>query len=176
MTTASGGPSGEEFACRWVRKHAPAVRGYLLGLVRRPDVADDLAQEVFRRAWQARDRYRDQGNERAYLLTIADHLACDRARRCGVELTLDGDTWQALEPAAEEDCPPQQLLRKESEEELLSALEQLSPTQRRVLLLRYYGEMEFAEIARVIGCPLSTALSHCRRGLLNLRKLLMGQI
>ncbi|HZL90802.1 MAG TPA: RNA polymerase sigma factor [Pirellulaceae bacterium] len=174
MATVSGGPSREEFAYRWVREHAAAVRGYLLGLVRRPEVADDLAQEVFRRAWQAHDRYQDRGRQRAYLLTIADRLACDRARRLGVEVTVDGDAWRTIEPA-ESDRPLDQLTERESEEELAQALEQLSPVQRRVLLLRYYGEMEFAEIAAAIGCPLSTALSHCRRGLLALRKLLAEQ-
>ena len=174
MATDSLGPSRDEFAYRWVLEHAAAVRGYLLGIVRREDVADDLAQEVFRRAWQAHDRYQDQGRQRAYLLTIADRLACDRARRSGVEITVDSESWRAIEPAAS-DSPPDQIMVQESEEELLAALEQLSPTQRRVLLLRYYGEMEFAEIAEAIGCPLSTALSHCRRGLLALRKQLVEE-
>lgn len=173
MTTGSGGPSSEERTYRWVLEHAGAIRGYLLGLVQRPDVADDLAQEVFRRAWQARDRYREQGHERAYLLTIADRLACDLARRQGVESTVSDDAWRNLEPAADESPPDDDLLRQEVSAELTAALSQLSPVQRRVLLLRYYGEMEFADIARTIGCPLSTALSHCRRGLLTLRKLMV---
>ncbi len=51
-------------------------------------------------------------------------------------------------------------------------MEALTPPQRRVLLLRYYGDLSFSEIAEIVGCPLSTALSHCRRGLLTLRGLL----
>src|SRR5690349_16287420 len=83
---------------RWVREHGRSVRGYLLSLVRREDVADDLLQEVFRRAWQARDRYEEQGQERAWLLRIADRLVCDRARRLGREQTADAETWQRIEP------------------------------------------------------------------------------
>lgn len=172
MTTGSGGNASQQQAYHWVLAHAGEVRGYLLGLVRRPDIADDLAQEVFRRAWQARERYRDEGHERAYLLTIADRLACDLARRSGVELTVNDEAWRALEPAADEPQPAYDLLARETAAELSAALERLSPVQRRVLLLRYYGEMEFAEIAHTIGCPLNTALSHCRRGLMALRKLL----
>jgi len=52
-------------------------------------------------------------------------------------------------------------------------LASLSPPQRRALLLRYYGDLSFAEIAAIMGCPLGTALSHCRRGLLKLRELLV---
>src|SRR5262245_34811993 len=138
MATIPGGPSREEFAYRWVLEHAAVVRGYLLGLVRRPEVADDLAQEVFRRAWQAHNRYQDRGRQRAYLLTIADRLACDRARRLGVEVTVDGDAWREIEPA-ECDHPVDRLMERESEAQLIDALQELSPMQRRVLLLRYYG-------------------------------------
>lgn len=155
---------------RWVREHGRSVRGYLLGLVRRPDVADDLTQEVFRRAWQARDRYQEQGQERAWLLRIADNLACDRARRQGKERTVDEETWRALEPTGNELRPDEQLVREESRLELAQSLDRITQVQQRVLLLRYYGEMDFAQIAEVVGCPLSTALSHARRGLLALRK------
>lgn len=172
MTTGTNAPPSNERAYRWVLEHAGAVRGYLLGLVQRADVADDLAQEVFRRAWQARDRYREQGHERAYLLTIADRLACDRARRKGIELTVDAEAWRSLEPAADESSPDEELLRQEMSAELTFALSQLSPMQRRVLMLRFYGEMEFAQIAQTVGCPLGTVLSHCRRGLVALRNLM----
>ena len=84
----------------WIREHGKAVRGYLMAMVRRADVADDLAQEVFCRAWQARARYREQGNARAYLLRIADRLVCDHRRRAGRELTLDKETWKQIEPVS----------------------------------------------------------------------------
>ena len=163
-------PSDSDAVSRWVREHGRSVRGYLLGLVHRPDVADDLLQEVFRRAWQARDRYQEQGQERAWLLRIADNLACDRVRRLGKEQTVDEDTWRQLEPVGNSPCPDDGLVREESRAELRQALDRITEVQQRVLLLRYYGEMDFAQIAQVVGCPLSTALSHARRGLLALRK------
>ena len=64
-------------------------------------------------------------------------------------------------------------VRAEENEQLAAALDQLSPPQRRVLLLRYYGQFSFAEIAEMIDCPLNTTLSHCRRGLEALRALLV---
>jgi RNA polymerase sigma-70 factor (ECF subfamily) len=165
-------PSDADAVSRWVREHGRSVRGYLLGLVRRPEVADDLTQEVFRRAWQARDRYQELGHERAWLLRIADNLACDRARRQGREQTVDEETWRHLEPAGNSPRPDERLAREESRAELAQALDRLTDMQQRVLLLRFYGEMDFAQIAQVVGCPLGTALSHARRGLMSLRKLL----
>src|SRR5262245_56857716 len=161
---------------RWVAAHGRAVRGYLLGMVRRQDAADDLLQEVFRRAWQFRDGYRDEGRERAYLLRIADRLVVDRSRRLGREINVDEETWQSIEPAAFAGSPEEVLVEMETSAELATALDRLTPAQRRVLLLRYFGELTFEEIATALDCPLGTALSHCRRALLNLRKLLPARL
>ncbi|QDU26138.1 ECF RNA polymerase sigma factor SigW [Anatilimnocola aggregata] len=164
--------TADELLASWVREHSAAVRGYALALVRRPDVADDVLQEVFRRAWQVRDSFRQQGQDRAFLIRIADHLVCDRARKLGWELNLDESGWQGHEPADEAD-PVSIAEWREAEQDLAVALEQLSAGQRRVLLMRYFGGLEFAEIAEQMSCPLNTALSHCRRGLQALRRLLV---
>jgi RNA polymerase sigma-70 factor (ECF subfamily) len=157
----------------WVRAHGKAVHGFLLAMVRRQDVADDLSQEVFCRAWKARQRYSEQGNTRAYLLRIADRLVCDLARRGEPNTNLDADGWKRHEPVSCDAEPSRAAALAEEVAELTRALEQLSPAQRRILLLRYYGQMGFQEIADTVGCPLNTTLSHCRRGLETLRKLLL---
>lgn len=162
----------EERVTLWVREHARSVRGYLLGLVRRPDMADDLTQEVFQRAWQARDRYRDEGHQRAYLLKIADRLVIDCSRRQRLEINVDEAAWHETEPVARTEAPLDELARAEGNEELAAVLDRLSPAQRRVLLLRFFGDLSFEEIAATLGCPLGTALSHCRRGLAAMRQLM----
>lgn len=167
--------SADDRMARWVHEHARAVRGYLLGVVRRGADADDLVQETFRRAWEARDRYREQGQERAYLLRIADRLACDRLRKRGREVQLDADAWQAREPRSDNE-PHLRLDQVELSGQLHAALNALSEMQRRVLLLRFFGELEFAAIAEATGCPLGTVLSHCHRGLESLRKRLAEKV
>lgn len=173
MTQPTPQPGDPDRLALWVREHARAVRGYLFSLVRRADVADDLCQEVFRRAWQAQHRYQEQGTPRAYLLKIADRLVCDWSRKAQREVQLDDEGWRQVEPAGASPDPADLLSHGESRRELAAALECLSPPQRRVLLLRYYGNLSFQEIAQALDCPLSTALSHARRGLLALRKLLV---
>lgn len=157
----------------WMRQHGAAVRGYVGAWVRRPDQADDLTQEVFRRAWQARASYREQGTPRAYLLRIADRLVCDRQRRATSEVQMDAEGWKQIEPTCEVE-PSRRLEQAEAAAQLTAALDRLSPPQQRVLLLRYYGQLDFAEIAAALNCPLNTALSHARRGLEALRGLLSG--
>jgi RNA polymerase sigma-70 factor (ECF subfamily) len=152
--------------------HAARVRGYLWALVGDGHVADDLVQEVFRRAWAARDRYRESGQARAYLMRIADRLACDHHRRRRREVQLDEAAWTAAEPSANNAEPSAALLQAEARRQLASALAELAPLQQRVLLMRYYGELPFADIAAALDCPLNTVLSHTHRGLLALRRIL----
>jgi RNA polymerase sigma-70 factor, ECF subfamily len=173
MDTPNQPLSADELLASWVREHSAAIRGYALALVRRPDVADDVLQEVFRRAWQVRDSFRRQGQDRAFLIRIADHLVCDRARRMGWELNVDDTGWHSLEPTTDND-PASLAEWQEAEHDLTAALDRLSPSQRRVLLMRYFADLSFAEIAEQLGCPLNTALSHCHRGLQALRRLLVS--
>jgi RNA polymerase sigma-70 factor, ECF subfamily len=165
-------PNDTELWSEWSRLHGRAVRGYLLAMVRRHDLADDLVQEVFCRAWQARARYREEGRARAYLLRIADRLVLDHYRRSGREVNLSDEGWEQVEPARQDGPPGDTLVQEEVFWQLAETLDSLSPSQRRVLLLRYYGDLSFAEIAAMMECPLSTALSHCHRGLLTLRRFL----
>jgi RNA polymerase sigma-70 factor (ECF subfamily) len=157
----------------WVRDHGKAVRGFVLALVRRSDVADDLCQEVFCRAWEGRQRYAEQGKTRAYLLQIANRLVVDRSRRSEPRSNLDAEVWRACEPSCPAPGPSQAAERNEQVRLLHAALDRLAPVQQRVLLLRYFGQMEFQEIADTLQTPLNTALSHCRRGLESLRKMLV---
>jgi RNA polymerase sigma-70 factor (ECF subfamily) len=154
----------------WLREHGGAVRGFLYGIVGRLDALDDMVQEVFVRAWQGRERYEERGHARAYLLQIADRVACDRFRRKKPESNLGDSVWEIGERAAGANDPSRTAAHNEAAGRLDEALEELTPLQRRALLLRYYGQLSFNEIAETLGCPLNTALSHCHRGLQMLRQ------
>src|SRR5260370_41940519 len=76
----SGQTSDHQRLVRWIEDHGPAVRGFLFARVRDPSLAEDLLQDVFCNAWEARARFAARGQDRAYLLTIADRLACSAQR------------------------------------------------------------------------------------------------
>jgi RNA polymerase sigma-70 factor, ECF subfamily len=88
-------------------------------------------------------------------------------------VNLDETAWRLCEPSSPAGEPSRAAVLAEDAERLTAVIARLSPLQQRVLLLRYYGQLGFAEIAEIIGCPLNTTLSHCRRGLESLRKLLI---
>lgn len=167
---ASSSVNADDRLSRWVAQHGKAIRTFVWVSVRDDSLTDDLVQEVFCRAWEARERYVESGRERAYLLRIADRLVCDHIRRPKREVKLAGEVWEQIDPEATTELPLDSLSRIEIETELRAALDSLSEGQRRILLLRFFGGLPFHEIAEQIGLPLNTVLSHCHRGLLALRK------
>ena len=173
MISTNCGDDDSRLFTTWVNEHGRAIRGFLAARVGCADLADELCQEVFHRAWTARRRYKEQNNARAYLFRVADRLVRDD-RKAKRPVNLDEKTWRQIEPSSHDGEPSRAAVRAEDAERLASVIERLPPQQRRVLLLRYYGQLSFAEIAEIVGCPMNTALSHCRRGLEALRKL-MGE-
>ena len=157
--------SDEDRLVRWVAEHGVALKGFLRASLRQPDLADDLVQETLCRAWEARHRYVDRGKERGYLLRIADRLACDANRRprlLEVPETADRGGPIAAEQERRE-SPPNCRSRRSS-----------CLTRSSALLLRYYSDLGFDEIATVMSCPINGL--EPRAGLLTLRRLLVGVV
>ncbi len=174
--SASYATSDRQRFGQWFQQHGCAVRGYLWATLRDLDLADDLVQEVFRRAWQARTHYQEHGHARAYLMRIADRLVCDLRRKKRLEVQLDDVAWKLCEPVSTDRDPSERLAYEESCRQLGEALDQLTAAQRRVLLLRFFGQCSFQEIASMMECPLNTVLSHGRRGLIALRGMMAEEL
>ena len=156
----------------WTAQYGGLVRGYLMSMVRRADVADDLSQEVFLRAWKGLDLYAEQGEAKAYLMKIAYRVVCNAKRRRSMEVNVDDETWTAVESVDAKADPARNVHQTELNATLSAVLDQLSEAEKKVLTLRYFGEMKFNEIADLIEMPLNTVLSHARRGLARMREIM----
>jgi RNA polymerase sigma-70 factor (ECF subfamily) len=157
---------------------APRVYGFLIRLVGRPDVAEDLMQETMLRAFRSLETYLPEGKFHAWVFRIATNLARDwirsRKRRpvTGLEdhsaSLMAGDS-DALPATLRGDARPEAgLVRSEQAQAVEMAVAQLSDADREVLLMRYYGELPFKEIARATGEPLGTVLARAHRALAKL--------
>lgn len=124
----------------------PEIVRYLTHRTRDAEVAEDLAQQVFLKAWQAIPRYEHRGAPfRAWLYRMAHNQMVDhfRARR----VTVDVDEIElSVEPEAE-----RFVLAQELHAGLQSALERLSEDHRQVLVLRFLMEKSAREISQIMG-------------------------
>jgi RNA polymerase sigma-70 factor (ECF subfamily) len=167
-----GDAAAGETLCR--RHHEPLMR-YLQRLVG-PDMAEELFQQSWLSVLDHIDRFDSKksgggaGAFKAWLFRIATNKANDHWRSGGRERA----GREGLRLVGEVTAPDasHKLQASETESKLRRALEQLPEAQRQVLLLRYYSDMKFVEIAEMLGCPLNTALGRVHKAILKLRQLM----
>lgn len=163
-----------------VERHQERVYGYLMGMVRDRDVANDLFQETFMRVISAMQRkrgsYLQQGRWLGWVMRIARNAALDhfRSRKKWKDVLdtseeQDVSYWDRLED--ESPGPDEELSWKEDRQWLEQSIARLPAAQREVLLLRQEAELTFREIAELTGVSINTALGRMRYALLNLRRM-----
>jgi RNA polymerase sigma factor (sigma-70 family) len=130
-----------------VRTHEAAVRRFLARLTR-GDGADDLAQEVFLKAWRSADAFRGEGSYRAWLMRIAWTLFLSAQRAKG---RRDAREQAAPEPGRHDD--------RDTAIDLQRALVGLGERERAASLLCFGEGCSHGEAARIMGIPLGTLKS-----------------
>ena len=134
--------------------------------------AEDVVQETLLTAHAGFASWWREGSVRAWLLGIARNKALKvverRQRRAKLRLIEGGETSvRGSTPGAEE-----WLVLKQKAELARSALEQIRPTEREALLLRYVAELEFDGVASLCGISEVTARKRISRGIAHLREVL----
>jgi len=159
-----------------LKRHENRVFSYIYYIVKNKDVADDVFQETFVKAIMTirQKRYTENGKFSAWITRIAHNLIIDhfRQEKGEAQISTDRDGIDILNR--------QELCEGNIEDEMLSRqltadvrrlIHALPESQRRVLLMRYYRNMSFKEIAEETGVSINTALGRMRYAILNMRRL-----
>lgn len=162
----------EEYMARYVQtgdrdafrvlfeRYAPALAAFFRRVVGVADPAD-LVQLTFLHVHRARNDFRIGQPLRPWLYTIAANVGRDHARRrYRKPETLMGDPADVA-PAINSLDPADPALQR--------AIEDLAPRDREVVVLRWYGELSFAEIADVLGSTEAAVKARAKRALEQLR-------
>jgi RNA polymerase sigma-70 factor (ECF subfamily) len=159
-----------------------AVMNHLVGNAAE---AEDLAQEVFLRVYRARKKYRPRSKFCTWLFTIANNLALNalRARQRKPVVPLPSQDSGPLGPRPAEQIvrdrgsgPMQRMQRQELAAIVRQALEGLNERQRMAVVLNKFEDMNYAEIAEVMGLTTKAVKSLLSRARMNLRAALAGYI
>lgn len=166
---AGDGSTADERFHALVLPHLESAWNYARYLSRDAATAEDVVQEAFLRAFQARAECRGDG--RAWLMAIVrncwhDWLRVHRPERNGSE--------RAHAEPVEEETPHSVLERSSDADYLRSVLSALPEPFRETLVLRELEELSYREIAAIAGVPIGTVMSRLARGRDMLATLLLG--
>jgi RNA polymerase sigma-70 factor (ECF subfamily) len=164
--------AGDADACgAFYDRYARLVYPLIVRIVRDPDDAADVLQDVFWEAWQAAAAYDpDRGSPEAWIVTRARTRAIDRVRA----IRRRGETFvapidEALAPAPAE--PGGDAAERAADRSVVvTALGRLLAAQREVIELAYYGGLTQTEIAERLKQPLGTVKTRMRLALERLRE------
>jgi len=139
-----------------------------------PHDAEEAAQEAFLRAYSRLDSYDPARPFKTWLFSIAHHYCIDRLRRRRLdwlslddEPALDTAAWRSPAPTPEESA-----MRREQEGDIQALLNALSAQDRSVLVMRYWYNLSYEEIAAATASTVSAVKSRLHRA----RSALAGMI
>lgn len=149
-------------------KYKNRVFGFLVRMTSDREVAEDLLQETFLAALRNAAQYDETRSFLSWVFGIAHKRAIDYFRHVKVE----NDHWDDAERSVGSrlDSAEKIIDNKMIRRLVGDAVETLDPAQREVFLLRELSGVPFKDIARIMDCPLNTALGRMRLALQNIRR------
>ena len=151
---------------------APVVFGIVRRIVRSPEHAEEVTQEVYLEVWRKSQNWDpSRGSVLTWIMLIAraratDRVRCEQAARDRQERVAP--SWVEL-PA---DRVAEEVSTAFEQGEVRNLLGQLTDLQRQVIELAYFGGRTYPEVARMLDLPLGTVKTRMRDGLLRLRQAL----
>lgn len=163
-----------------VQRYKTRLFNYLLRLVRDPDLAEELAQDAFVRAYVNADKYRTIARFSTWLYTIATNLVRNRYRqkkRRPPVLSLffrtgDGEEEMVHDIADEAPDPEEQAVGRDLQRVIAEATGQIPERYREPFVLREVNQLSYEEIAAVTGLKLGTVRSRINRARNHFRKII----
>jgi RNA polymerase sigma-70 factor (ECF subfamily) len=160
-----------------IRRHKNRVYSYILLIVKKQDLAEDIFQDTFIKVIRSlkQGKYTENGKFISWVLRISHNLIIDHFRReklCG---TISNDScendifnsWKFSDENIEDQLVMNQILR-----EVKDLVRELPEDQQQVVYMRHYQGLSFKDIAEQTGVSINTALGRMRYALINLRKLI----
>lgn len=160
--------------------HAEQLYRIALRLTGSPQAAEDLVQDTYLRAFRSWQSYKPGTNLAAWLATIMRNANLDELRRQSRRpvqepLDDDGDYYLYNRLAETGPQPQDEVLARLSGNAIVSAVGDLPPNFREVVVLVDVGDFSYADAADILGIPIGTVMSRLYRGRRLLKRALADQ-
>lgn len=141
-------------------RYQTKIFSFLCGLVQNRHTAEDLAQNTFLSCYRSIGKWNATGSFKNWLYKIAYREALQYFKKQKRNLEVFTDEGELPEVADDTENVLVSLANKETVDK---ALANIPPMYRTVLLLRYYNELSYEEIAEATELPINTVRTHLRR-------------
>lgn len=180
--------NGEQSAyAELMERYRESIYYMLLKMVNNPDDAEDLTIEAFGKAFNRLSQYRPNYAFSTWMFKIASNNCIDfirrerRKRTMSLDTGLTNDDGEMVTYDVEADVrdPEEELIRDQKIETMREVVDKLKPRYRDLVILRYFKEYSYDEIAQELDLPLGTVkaqLFRAREFLANLMKHTKGTI
>ncbi len=160
-----------------IDRHQSKIYGYIYSKVSDRDVTEDIFQETFFKVihtLKAKKYYNEEGKFLSWVLRIASNLIIDKFRN-DKKMPLNRDTDELLIFSRITDDSlniERRLIKNQVEIDIKTIIEKLPHDQKEVIMMRYFLDMSFKEIADFTGVSVNTTLGRMRYAITNLRKVI----
>ncbi len=159
-----------------LRRHQQRVYTYILHIVKNKDLAEDIFQETFVKAIMTikQGRYTENGKFSAWISRIAHNLIIDFYRQEKSENNVSCDETETDLLNRRDLCEDNiedVMIVEQIHDDVKRIIKALPKNQREVLIMRYYRNMSFKEIADATDVSINTALGRMRYAILNMRRI-----
>ncbi|MBQ3606443.1 MAG: sigma-70 family RNA polymerase sigma factor [Muribaculaceae bacterium] len=157
-------------------RHQSRVFSYILHIVKNRDLAEDIFQETFVKAIMTikQGRYSENGKFVAWITRIAHNLVIDYYRQEKSENTVSTDEDETNLLNRKDLCESNiedEMVVEQIHNDVKRIIDALPESQREVLVMRYYRNMSFKEIADSTNVSINTALGRMRYAIMNMRRI-----
>jgi len=169
--------SQEEALVQLYERYNRLVFSLAFAIINDRATAEEITLDVFMRVWQKAGTYRaDQAKVSTWLTHIARHHAIDVLRRRSARPDHEAVHWEdVIYSESLQQDPQASAERSLQRDRIESALSQLPPDQKQVVLLAYFSGYTQSQIAEVLQQPLGTIKTRIRLAMHKLRDLLRDE-
>ena len=150
------------------QKYQKPLYFHVCKMIRNPDFAEDLVQDIFLKAFKSLKNYKNDYALSTWLYRIATNHTIDYLRKKKLEtLSIHADdsddTHATIQLADEDSFTDEPMIRRERKNKVHEAIDQLPEKYREVILKRHIEEKSYQEIAEEMDIPLGTVKAHIFR-------------
>lgn len=160
-----------------VRRYKKPIINMIYKITGNKEDAEDLAQEVFIRVYNARETYKPKSKFSTWIFKITYNICIDHLRKFKkIDEKEIKSSGFSIEQIPDSNLPDNEVYKNELKTIVRNAVDSLTPQQKTAVILSKFEDLSNEEIAKILGCSIQAVKSLIHRAKLELKEKLLPYI